>query len=258
MKLATIAVFAVLGACANPEDYPLGGGGGGNPTGTGDAGVDGGPTDGGDMTKITGRVCLLTDFRDLGKLDKCEKSAALGLSVTLGDRSATTTADGSFSMVPPSGTGFVWHVSTGTRDSPRVVRSAMPFGTNNVIPAMQFDRYADLVNSNGGTFSENADEGSIIVRIVKSPNGAPVANLSADTTLANDDVRLYDTDTKDVWAMTATGKFGIAWIPRVAVTPTNPAAPTPVTLTNQAGMEVARPSVAVESLTVTYITQEIP
>jgi len=255
MKLVTVALFALLAACADPEDYPPGGGGGGLPIGGNDAGVDGGSTDGGDGGKITGRVCLLIDFRQIGSLDKCDKTTADGLTVFLGTRSATTKIDGSFTIDPPQGSGFVWHVSGGLAER-AVVRSAMPFGTTNVIPAMRFDRYADLVSSNGGTF--NDQEGSIVIRILKSPMGAPVANISADTTLANNDVRLYDTATQDVWEMTATGKFGIAWIPSVNLTPTMPPTPTPVTLTNQAGMELARPSVTVENQTVTYITQEVP
>jgi hypothetical protein len=257
MKLVALAVPVVLAACqSNGGDFPLGTGGGGGVINNGgggsgggdDAGVDGGDGDAG--LQLTGRVCVLTDLRKIGDAKACATTDADGLVVALGRSTATTGKDGSFVIAAPQGSGLTWHVSGGLNEN-AVVRSAMAFGTDNLIPALRAVRYEDLLRSNGAGLDDLS--GSIVMRLVQGLKAVPALQLTTlDTELV-----FYDASNSDVWATTQTGSFGIVWLPDVLIP--NPARAVSVSLTQQPqGTLVATPSVVVEDQTITFVTLDLP
>ena len=157
------------------------------------------PDDGG--ATIDGRVCVLRDARDLSS---CEPSGVGGLEVTLGDQSATTGDDGSFSITMPMETELVWHV-TGTD----LVTSVMPFTTTPTIPALKAIEYDDLLLGNVGTLL-SADEGSMFVRVIQA--AAPLADATVESAPDSTYGVRYDGGDSTVWGGAATGPFGVAWI----------------------------------------------
>src|SRR5688572_28182346 len=112
-------VFGLLAIAAGCGDdggmFPVGGGGNDGgftfpdaPKIRNDAAIDS-PADGNgaqtvDANLFMGRVCLLTDVRDM---DDCATTGAAGLTVRLGTASAVTTNDGSFSIVGQATAGLV-------------------------------------------------------------------------------------------------------------------------------------------------------
>jgi hypothetical protein len=253
MKLALLVLVAACHSNAG-DDYPIGPGGDGPSVGShpggggaGDGGTgDGGAGDGDAGAPLQGRVCLLTDLRQIGNLARCATTGAGGLSVTLGTRSATTAGDGRFTIFAPLGAGFTWHV-TGLN---AITRSAMPFGTDNTIPAISETRYNDLVLLNGAEVTDL--QGSIVVRVVSG--AAAVPGITAATNDATG-ATLYDSPSSaENWAPNATDAAGIAWLPGVNVPV--PARPVSVVL-KQLTTTVATLSVAVEDQTITFVTQDL-
>ena len=254
-----LAVLVLLAACrTGMEDYPYGTGGD-PPKGHGsngdavDAGVDdsGDGGDGDAGAQITGRVCLINDLRLAGVTAGCATTGVdkLSLVVSLGTRTASPTADGSFSIGAPQGAGFTWHVS-GPANT--IVRSAMPFGTSNVIPVIRDARYIDLLQINGAQINEL--EGSVVMRVVRGTTVVVgVTALSLDATNATSG-SLYDSTDIDDWATVSTGTFGMVWIPSIPIPV--PARPVTVQLSDQTGL-VASPTATLEDQTITFLTQDL-
>jgi hypothetical protein len=250
------AVLLLVAACqaTNGDDYPVGPGGGGGPIvsgggGANDAGVDGGDGDAG--VQLTGKVCLLTDLRDVTNLTDCDDSNAFarGLIVTLGNRTATTTNGGAFTITAPRGAGFTWTVR-GPVDQ-RIIRSVMPFGTDNVIPAITFDDYEDLLETNIATVAEG--QGSVVMRVVRGVAGVP----QVIGTTAGQEIVLYDSATSaDIWnsGTVGTGAAGVVWMPGVEVP--SPQTSLTINLTQQ-GTPLASPQVIVEDQTITFLTVDL-
>jgi hypothetical protein len=254
-----LAVLVLLAACrTGMEDYPYGTGGD-PPKGHGSNGdaVDAGVDDSGDAgdgdagAQITGRVCLVKDLRLAGVTAGCEPNglAALKLVVSLGTRTASTADDGTFSIGAPQGAGFTWHVS-GPANT--IVRSAMPFGTSNLIPVVRDTRYIDLLQVNQAQLNEL--EGSVVMRVVRGTTVVVgVTALSLDAT--NDRFgSLYDSADIDDWATVSTGTFGMVWIPSIPIPV--PARPVTVQLSDQTGL-LASPTVTLEDQTITFVTQDL-
>jgi hypothetical protein len=195
---------------------------------------------------ITGRVCLLTDLRQIGVAAECADTGAGHWTVSLGSHTAISGDNGAFSIEAPLGGGFTWHVTAG-----RIVTSAMPFGADNTIPVLLADRYTELLTENQASLSDL--QGSIVVRVVRSNQPVPdvVATALSDATMDS----LYDANSAEIWGPNSTGTRGLAWLPSVTV-PT-PARQVPVTL-SLLGTVVATTPVTVENQTVTFVTQELP
>jgi hypothetical protein len=247
MKRAALAL--VLAACStsSSNDFPPRPGGGGT---AGDAGIgDGGVAGGG--VPITGHVCLVSDLR--APTSPCDTTKAGGLKVTLGTAgapgtaTATTGADGSFTIAAPLGAGFTWHV-TGIN----LVTSVMSFGTDNTIPAILGDGYITLL-ATVGLQAVDETHASVVVRAVSV--AAPAAGITATLTPLADSDTFYDSDgspRSPVWNNTSTQSGGVVWVPDVPL-------PGPVTITlGRTTGTTVKTTAAVERQAITFITQGVP
>lgn len=172
-------LIVLAAACAKEDegDYPVGGGGGGG----GGNMLDGGATidavrgDAGlsdavpsplDAAQLIGRVCLANDPR---KLNECATTGAGGLTVRLGTTAtATTAADGRFTIAPSSGT---WRV-TGSN----IVTSIMTLADYE-IPAISRATYDAMITTNLGGLTLNPGEGSVMIQVIR--NGVGLENATA-------------------------------------------------------------------------------
>src|ERR1044071_7460685 len=250
------ALIALLAACtASSSDYPMrpGGGGGvivgggGSGGTTGDGGVDGGDGDAG--VSVSGRVCILKDLRQPTLCDTAQDASKV--SVSIGGRSPASppAKTGEFTILAPLGTDLVWH-ATGLH----FTRSAMPFGTDNLVPIVPLALYSDLLLQNMVTLLAEG-QGSVVVRAVTG--AAPAVGVSANTTLVSGGsvVPLYDADPSptDWRELGPTQTHGVLWFPAVNDTTT----PARITLTRTGGTPVVV-SVNVEQQTITFLTQDVP
>lgn len=194
------------------------------------------PGDGG--ATIDGRVCVLRDARDL---TSCEPSGVGGLEVRLGDQSATTGDDGTFTITTPTGTDLVWHV-TGSN----LVTSVMPFTATSTIPALTQVSYTDLLDDNGAIL--NANESSVFARVVQA--GAPLAGAVVTSDPSSTYGVLYDGATATTWGGAATGPEGVAWLVGLSGTTT-------LTITPPAGTDVVT-TAPVEADAITFLTVAVP
>ncbi len=217
MRLAASTVL-VLAACpAGVDDaFPVAPGGGPPPVIT--PAPDGPPldasSDGG--TSLVGRVCVIPDPRNP---TACALGNAAGLTVTLGASTATTAADGSFTITAPSTSDLVWTVTAAG-----FVPTVMPFGAVPLIPVLTAERYSDLLLDNGVVLQ--AGQGSVFVRVVSG--GAPAVGVTATVEPPSLFGPLYDGGSALLWDQDATSSGGMVWIPDVlagtaALTVTGPA-----------------------------------
>lgn len=194
-----------LAACKSSTDnLPIGVGGGGVGGGGGghDAPVDTSAIDGG---PVAGRVCLLTDPRDLVS---CASTGAGGFAVTLGAASTTSADDGTFTIIP-SGSGLVWHV-TGSN----IQTSVMPYTAGSAqVPAMTQTMFLSVEGDTGAAIQ--VTEGSVFARVTSS--GVALAGATASSNPQAMYNTYYDGTTVAAWKTTSTGAFGTAFIPGIAV-----------------------------------------
>ncbi len=170
-----------------------------------DASVDA-PLDGGPGSLIEGRVCVMIDPRNH---TSCADSGAGGLDVLLGTSSAVTTQDGTFTIMAPAGTNLAWVVGGGG-----VATSVMPFGTAHLIPVIDVATQEDLLLDNG--VITPADQGQVFVRALRG--GIPLAGVTAAVSPGGAPPTFavrYDGLTPIAWTETATGMFGVSWLPGV-------------------------------------------
>lgn len=236
--MRALALLVVLAGCQNNgsgDDYPIIPGGDDTTIGPGvdarlieDGSTDGGPT-------IEGRVCLLTDPRNL---TSCAEMGAGGLAVVIGTQSALTLDNGAFTIETPEGSNLVWRV-TGSG----VVPSVMALSSTHIIPVFDVALYEDLLISNGILL--DASQGSIFARILQG--GAPLPGAEASASPPPQYATLYDSNAPLVWNGGTTGAFGVAWIPGAG------AGATTVTVTPPVGDAVAA-LVPVEQGSVTFAT----
>ena len=251
MKLAVLLV--AVAACSSGgggDDYPVGPGGSGPPIrgGTGgaiDAGVDGG--DGGVM--LTGRVCVLDDLRDLGKVALCATTTAGGLNVSLDGKTAKTSVDGTFVIGAPTSSAPFWKIDSGNAGT--LVTTFAPLGVDTLIPAITTDRWTQIQAGSTLTLGDNA--GSIIVRVTRA--GAPLAGVTATSApVAGFDTR-YDGTDKDIWGIDRTGAQGLVWIPGVQVMPNG--MPIGATVTFNAGAAPVPMVTTVWDQAITFVSKAL-
>ncbi len=233
----------ILLACAcQPgmgDDYPIKPGGDDDQTVT-PGGRDAAIPDGNDATPgILGRVCLVSDLRDL---TSCSATGAGGLTVTLGTSSATTLANGSFTIPIPLGSSPRWVVSGGA-----IVPSQMPFGAVPTIPAMPAASYQDLLTSNGVLVV--AGEGAVVARVVRA--GAPLPGAIATATPAPTYAPSYDGTSATLWDQDATGAHGIVWLTGAA------AGSLTISITPPAAAPIVT-TVPVADQAITFVTVDAP
>jgi hypothetical protein len=201
----TVSIL-LLAACqaADHGGYPVtpGGGGGGGGGGGPDAAVDAAATGDGGAT-IAGRVCLIADLRALGG---CAAAGADGLTVTLGTSTATTAADGGFTIATPAGTGLAWHVTGGA-----ITPTVMPLGAVLQVPVITAAQYGQLLLDNGVVLT--ADQGTLVAAVTQTgavATGATVKPSPAGTWT------FYDGASATTWDQHTTGPAGVAWLPGTA------------------------------------------
>jgi len=173
-------------------------------------------------TTISGRVCVISDLRNL---TSCTTADASGISVELSSGSATTIADGSFTIAAAVGSNLTWSV-TGTG----YVQTVMPLGTIHLLPLVPTVVYQQLLLDNG--VIQVAGEGSVVARVVR--NDAPAVGVTATVTPPSQYGPLYDGASGVIWDQDMTAAAGVVWIPDVlqgaaSLTLTAPSA-TPVTV----------------------------
>jgi hypothetical protein len=237
-------LLLVCGACGGGDDfelYPVNPGGGGVSTGVG-GGSGGSNVDGDAGVELTGRVCLIVDART--PTTNCAVTGADGLTVTLGTRTATTMANGDFTIRVISGTNNVWSV-TGTG----IVPSAMTFTGSNTIPALTTQTFADMVTTNAA--SVPAGSGSIIARLAS--NNAALTDAKVTTTPPPPGNVFYDAADAITWDQTSTGTLGVAWVPGIA-----PTATASMTVTNAAAESTMFMNIPVFADTITWVTANVP
>lgn len=240
MRIASLLI--VLGACqGGSEQRPINPGGGDDHvtpplTDAGTTTTDGTTSDG---AGISGRVCVVSDLRNLST---CAATGAAGLTVTLGSETATTSADGSFTIPTPAGSSLVWHVS-GTS----IVSSVMAYSTSALVPAVPATVYDNLTLSNGVIV--NAGEGSVIGRVVRAATvvSGATATISPSATYA----AFYDGNSASTWNQNSTGTRGVFWIPGAG------AGSASLIVDTAAGDTVAA-TADVESDSITFLVVEVP
>jgi hypothetical protein len=247
MSTRIVVLLGLLVGCSKFVDNRPIQGGGDDDIVTGGGHPDAAVADGNDANNtISGRVCLLTDSRDVGK---CQPSGAGNLTVTLGTSPAALTADnGDFTIATPTGSNLVWHVTGASLQT-----TVMPFNTILAIPALTQNGYIALAAANGHPVV--AGQGAIFAQVVRA--GAPLAQATAVSSDLNVVDPLYDNPgtTADSWTQTAvsgTGPLGMTWWPGMDVgTPT-------ITVTPHLAASVAPVSVPVEADAITYVQIAIP
>lgn len=232
------ALLLALVACqsSDSDGFPVSPGGGGGKGMMLDAGLADASSDASAM--VTGRICVISDLRGLA----CAASGADGITVTLGTKTATTLANGAFTMETPSGSNLVWRANKAG-----FISSVMAFGPSNTIPMIRDQDYIDLQNANSVTLVRG--EGSIVARVVR--NGVAVPEVIAAVSPTAQFATKYDGLTPSAWTELETSAAGTVWIPG-AVLGANV-----VTVTPESGAG-AMETVLVEDQAITYATIDLP
>lgn len=205
--LASIACACIAGCTSSTDDLPVEPGGGGgsqvdpNTIGTG----GGGGAAGG--ASVSGRVCLVSDAFALGT---CADTGAGGITVSLGNSTTTTQANGSFSLPTPGTSGSF------TINGPGVVSETTPLSPTNVIPVLSQALFDQMLSSNGVMLQPGT--GSVLATVVDR-TGAPVSGVTATSTPTSAFGPFFDGAATAQWTLNQTGQAGIAFFPGVTVGP---------------------------------------
>ncbi len=227
MRLAVVALLLI--GCKEPKDFdPVGGGGPGGVTGLTDAPRDSETDAPTDATLVTGRVCVVQDLR---KLTVCDATNADDITVQIGTAQATTaTANGTFMIDLPSGTGLTWNVS-----HPDFMTAISQLGTSFTLNTIRTTDYANLLSDNGIILT-GGQSSSVVVQVLDT-NDAPLVGATAATSPGAQFQTRYDGNSAATWDQDSTGAFGVAWLPgttgtstQLTVTPPSGGG-SPVTLT---------------------------
>ncbi len=231
MRLSRWIVIAALAGCSSKSDnLPVGTGGGGGGGGGGalpdapsyDSRGPGDSPSAIDAPLINGRVCLAADPR---MLTTCASTGADGLTVRLGSRAATTSADGHFTIdATDAGSSAVWRVTGAS-----IVTSIMPF-SDYQIPALATTTYDTLKANN--LVSLLPGQGAIMVQLVR--NGAGLAGQTAISMPSSTYEAFYDgSSPTGTWPQTSTGSNAVAWLAGLDVGTATVTAGTPALTTPQ-------------------------
>lgn len=234
MKSLVLALLA-LAACgvnSDPDnDFPV------VPQGGGTAG-------GGTSSRtITGRVCLVTDPRFLAA---CATTGAAGLTVSIGNSTATTIANGTFVMPQPTA-GITSTVSvTGSG----IVPSTTPLTASAQIPVINQALFDMMVLQTGITTTNGS--GSILATV--SRRGEPVPNITAVATPAPAFGPFFDGTTPTGFTVNPTGTQGVVFFSGAPVT-----APVNVTFTDpESQTETTVGGVQVIDGGITFVEANLP
>jgi len=95
---------------------------------------------------VQGRVCIASDLRNVVT---CSSTVAGGLTVTAGNATVITNADGTFSFATPDTQVGQFTVTGTTTGGLRVVPTASTFSNTAIVPAVDADVFARILSSNG-------------------------------------------------------------------------------------------------------------
>ena len=229
-QLEWYPIEPVAGGCAGGSKMP-------------DAAID--ASDASSM--ISGRVCVLGANLRTVSTAACATTGAENLTVLLGSSSATTTADGSFTLLrPATTTGVYWRVS-GAGVVTSLVAFGAKFGTAAMpmLPVFDTVAYEQMVTDNQATSTQG-----VIVQVTKG--SAVVSGATVAIAPTQDGSIYYDDATDATWdTVNGTGAFGVAWIPSVAGTSAQ------LTVTSNA-MQTVFTGIPLLTGALTFLTAEIP
>jgi hypothetical protein len=200
-RLACLAMCAAsCYASGGGDDYPVVPGSGPSPP----SGTSGGTA--------VGRVCRAPDMRAV--LSGCASSGVGGLTITLGDQTATTDDTGQFELPIPIGSTMDLSY---TVSGPGIVPTSTPFNPNTSsggsVPAIDADLYNRLLAANGIVLAPGS--GSILSSVFR--RGVPVGGVTMRSTPSPAFGPFYDGSTPDAWTLNGTGARGVIWAPGVAM-----------------------------------------
>ncbi len=243
---AVLGFAAIVGGCESqplctPESPCVPGGGGAGAGGGGSGQVDAAPGDGGTDAAFTrGRVCLTTDLRFPAR---CANTGADGFTVSYGNLSATTSADGTFAFTAAPTT--MPSVIKARRVN--FITSLVPNGKTVLIPTVATAVYDQFLFDNA--FVLPADTGTVFARVLNvgaAYSGATV--VAVPVALA---ITRYAGSNAITWEVTATGAEGIAALPGVA------AGTIDIVVTPTVGAARTFTGIPVEGAAVTFVGLEI-
>lgn len=207
--LASILFATVVGvSCAGDDGYPI------HPQGSPPVV---GSADPGQPATITGRICRLEDLRDP---TSCADGDLGGLVVTLGDETAITDPDGTFTIDTSPGSLQSFGVS-----GAGVVPTTTPFSSSTLIRAVDADVFARTFTSNGILLPP--DTGSVLGTLVRG--GLPAVGVTVTSNPTPAFGPFFDGAEPNTFTLVETGAFGTVLLPGVA------AGPTSLTFTDGAG-----------------------
>ncbi len=240
MRIAAVLI-ALVGCHPSGDDYHVITGGDDHPI---NPMADGRPADGvvGDGSMLTGRVCVISDLRRPTEPASCAPSGVANITVQLGTETAMTADDGSFMLLPPSGTGLVWKTSGAD-----LVSSVTPLSTVHVLPMVRVQTYLDL--QNGNSVIVNSGEGSVFLYVRQA--GLPLADATTDVSPVASYPSLGDRTNATNWVQGATGALGVSWTPGII------AGTATLTVTPPVGPDAVL-AVPIEDGAITFATLAIP
>jgi hypothetical protein len=181
----------------------VGGISGGTGGSTGSTGGTGSSTDGGGATN---RVCVVTDLRT--PTSNCDTQNLAGMTVTIGNQTAVTAADGTFTMTIPSEPNLVATVTGGPAGD--MVNSLVPLGATSapvVLPAVRPSTLTTIADSNAVTLDPAA--GQLFLNAVAA-NGTGISDIEAAASQSTDQLLFEGTDV--LWNGQSTGIHGAVWL----------------------------------------------
>jgi hypothetical protein len=150
MKTLAFVMLALAAGCATDDDTDRYIAIPGNPP----------PPGGGGGARVTGRVCIADDLRDLST---CSSDGAGGFAVTLGNMAVVTDADGSFTIPAPPNEDAMFTVSGTNPNGLTILPTTSPFAPSAVVPAIDAELFQSILLANGVTLPDGT--GSILTTV---------------------------------------------------------------------------------------------
>lgn len=204
-SLACVLVCAACGA-DDGAAFPVEPTTSGSAVASGSSGAagGGGGTDG-TTTLLRGRACVLDDIFSTA----CANAGAGGLTVTLGDRTTTTSDNGSFTISGGVGIGQSFLISGAD-----VVTTSQALTPSLRIPVLRQAAFDRILAENG--IATSPGTGSIFATVVRG--GVPVQGVTVQSTPSPAFGPFYDGTQPPPWTLNATGARGIVFLPGVPAT----------------------------------------
>ena len=201
-----VLVVAVSACAANDEDRNVIVPPGGGPPGGGSAGPDAAPAevDADPSNPGNGRVCLLNQLRNRSS---CRNTGAAGVAVEWDVGNATTTANGTFSIVgsPPSGGDQVLISGGGAATSVTTFVAGAPL----VFPAVTISELSDIATVND-LIVPLGTGGLLVYVVAEDGTPRPTHDLVVAPPAESTPVIYDSANSATVWTTNGTGPGGAA------------------------------------------------